>query len=198
MKHTSQLFGFPLSGMEEEDKDRTLKVGEKPSALHPPTAKPRPVPRPRKQAKGVTTTQNGKPEKIRPKPVILPKPRRPPPNAPNAKPVGPDEGNVTNNNSEVAIDKRPLGKPHSFTCTETSNTSLSFSNSRPSRESINNVETSPNENGAPDMNSVDDDERYAPLRPRTESASSNSEDDYEHVTTIDRSKDSQTMAPRSV
>ena len=182
--------------MEEEDKDRTLKAGEKPSAVHPPTAKPRPVPRPRKQAKGATATQNGKPEKISPKPVILPKPRRPPPNAPNAKRVGSDEGNVTNNN-EVAIDKRLLGKPHSVT--ETSNTSLSFGNSQPCRESINNVETSHTENGTPDINSVDDDdEQYEPLRPRTESVSSNSEDDYEHVTTIDRSKDSQTMVPRSV
>lgn len=180
--------------MEEEDKDRTLKAGEKPSAIHPPTAKPRPVPRPRKQAKEATTTQNGKPEKIPPKPVILPKPRRPPPNAPNAKPVGPDKGNVTNNNDGVAIDKRLLGKPHSVT--ETSNTSLSFRNLQPSMENINNVETSHTENSARDINSVDHDERYEPLRPRTESVSSNSEDDYEHVTTIDRSKDSQTMVPR--
>ena len=175
--------------MEEEDKDRTLK------AVHPPTAKPRPVPRPRNQGKGATTTQNGKPEKIPPKPVLLPKPRRPPPNAPSAKPVGREEGNVTNNN-DVAIEKRPLGKPHSVT--ETSNTSLSFRNLQPSNESINNVETSPTENGVADINTVDDGEWYEPLRPRTESASSNSEDDYEHVTTKDKSEDNQAMVPRSV
>ena len=181
--------------MEEEDKDGTLKAGEKPSAIHAPTAKPRPVPRPRNQAKGATTIQNGKPDKISPKPVILPKPRRPPPNAPCAKPISPDEGNVTNNN-EVAIDKRPLRKPQSVI--EKSNTSLSVRNLTPSRESINNVETSHTENGPAEINSVNDDEWYEPLRPRTESVSSSSEDDYEHVTTIDKSKDSQTMVPRSV
>ena len=178
--------------MEEEGKDRTLKAGEKPSAVYPPTAKPRPVPRPRNQAKGATTTQNGKQDKTPPKPVILPKPRRPPPNAPSAKPVSPDKGKVTNNN-EVAIDKRSFGKPHSVA--ETSNTSLSVNNLQPSRESMNNVETSRTENGTADINCVDDDEWYEPLRPRTESVSSNSEDDYELV---DRSKDSQTMVPRSV
>jgi len=181
--------------MEEEGKDITLKAGEKPSAVHPPTAKPRPVPRPRNQAKGATTTQNGKPEKIPPKPVILPKPRRPPPNAPSTKPFGPEEGIVTNNN-DVAIEERPLGKPHSVT--ETSNISLSLRNLQPSKESVNSVETSPTENGVADINSVDDGKWYEPLRPRTESVSSNSEDDYEHVTAIGRSEDSQAMVPRSV
>lgn len=181
--------------MEEEDKDGTLKAGEKLSTLHPPTAKPRPVPRLRNQPKRATTTQNGKPDKIPPKPVILPKPRRPPPNAPYAKPVSPDKGILTNNN-EVPIDRRPLVKPHSVT--ETSNSILSSSNLPPSRESINNVETSRTENGPADVNSADDDEHYEPLRPRTESVSSRSDDDYEHVSTIDKSKDSQAMVPRSV
>lgn len=184
--------------MEEEDKDETLKAGEKPSVIHTPTPKPRPVPRPRNLAKGATTVQNGKPCKISPKPVILPKPRRPPPNAPFAKPVSPDdeEKNVTNNN-EVAIDKRPLGKPQSVT--KTSITSLSLTNLTSSRESINNIETSCSENGPANVNSIDDDdERYEPLRRNTETVSSNSEDDYEHVTTIGKSKDSQAMVPRSV
>lgn len=184
--------------MEEEDKDETLKAEEKPSVIHTPTPtpKPRPVPRPRNLAKGATTVQNGKPGKMSPKPVILPKPRRPPPNAPFAKPVIPDDEakNVTNNN-EVAIDKKPLGKP----LTETINTSLSFTNLTSSRESINNVETSCSENGPTNVNSIDDDDEwYEPLRRNTETVSSNSEDDYEHVTTTDKSKDSQAMIPRSV
>lgn len=181
--------------MEEEDKDGTLKAGEKPSVIHTPTPKPRPVPRPRNLAKGATTVQNGKPGKISPKPVILPKPRRPPPNAPFAKPVSPDdeEKNVTNNN-EVAIDKKPLGKP--LTETGTCNTSLSFTNLTSSKESINNVETSCSENGPANVNSIDDDDEwYEPLRRNTETVSSNSEDDYEHVTTRDKS---QAMVPRSV
>ena len=171
--------------MEEEDKDRTLKVGEKPSAAHPLTAKPRPVPRPRNQPKGATIAQNAKPDKLPPKPVILPKPRRPPPNAPSEKPASPNECVVINNN-EVAINKA---------FTETNKKILSSSNFPPSEESINNIEAMHTENGPAEMNSVDD-QWYEPLRPRTESASSSSDNGYEDMPTIDKNKNGQATVPR--
>lgn len=180
--------------MEEEDKDGTLKAAEKPSTVQPPTAKPRPIPRPRNQPKGATTTQNGKPDKLPPKPVLLPKPRRPPPNAPSEKPGSPNECVVTNNN-EVAIEKRPFGKPQLVT--ETNKNILSSSNLPPPGKSVNNVELTHTENGPADVNIIGD-QLYEPLRPRTESASSSSDDGYEDLPTVVKYKDSHSTAPRSV
>ena len=175
--------------MEEGDKDGTFKAEEKPSTVHAPTSKPRPIPRPRNQPKGATTTQSaGKPDKLPPKPVLLPKPRRPPPNAPSEKPASPNECVVTNNN-DVAADKRPLNKPHSVTETN--------KNLPPSEESINNVDMTHTENGTADVNSMDN-QWYEPLRTRTESASSSSDDGYEEMLTTDKNKDSQATVPRSV
>lgn len=65
--------------MAEED-----NVTSKSSAVQHPLAKPRPVPRKRVQPKRDGIMQNEKPEKT-PKPVLLPKPRRAPPNAPSIK-----------------------------------------------------------------------------------------------------------------
>lgn len=99
--------------MEGDGKDGTTK----PLIVHPPTAKPQPVPRKRNQPKGDTSVQNGKPENRPPKPVILPKPRRPPPNAPSVKPPEPLKKNVTKDNevlqkesteSKVASNREPL------------------------------------------------------------------------------------------
>lgn len=172
----------------EGDKDGTLKAEEKPSNVHAPTGKPRPIPRPRNQPKGVTTTQSaGKPDKLPPKPVLLPKPRRRPPNAPSEKAASPNECPV-NNNNEVAANKRALNKPHSVT--ETNKNLLS-------EESINNFDMTHTENGTADTNSIDN-QWYEPLRTRTESASSSSDDGYEEMLTTDKSKDTQATVPRSV
>lgn len=177
--------------MEEEDKDRILKAREKPSTIPSPVAKPRPLPRPRNQLKGANTTQNEKPERTPPKPVLLPKPRRPPPTAPS-----PNDGVTVTNNNESPIDKRPLVKPRSVT--ETSKNISSSSDLPASQENINNVETRRTENGRADSM---DDEWYEPLRrPRRESASSSSEDagSYEDMIKIDKYEDSQASTPRSV
>lgn len=64
--------------------DEEGNVTSKSSAVQHPLAKPRPVPRKRVQPKRDGIIQNEKPEKTC-KPVLLPKPRRPPPNAPSIK-----------------------------------------------------------------------------------------------------------------
>ncbi|KAL9970188.1 hypothetical protein ACROYT_G022522 [Oculina patagonica] len=137
--------------------------------------------------------KNGKPDKLPPKPVLLPKPRRPPPNAPSEKPVSPNECVVTNNN-EVAINKRPSVKPNSVT--ETNKNILSSSDLTPPKERTNNVQTTHVENGPADVNSMDD-QLYEPLRPRTESALSSSDDGYEDLPTVEKNKDSHFTAPRA-
>lgn len=67
------------AGMEEKD-----NVTSKSSAVQHPLTKPRPVPRKRVQLRRDGMIQNEKPERT-PKPVLLPKPRRAPPNAPSIK-----------------------------------------------------------------------------------------------------------------
>lgn len=65
----------------------------KSSMIHHALAKPRPVPRKRNQPKPDSVIQNDKPDKFPPKPVLLPKPRRPPPNAPSIKLSEPGNNN---------------------------------------------------------------------------------------------------------
>lgn len=149
--------------MEEEAKGGTTKV----SVVQPPTAKPRPVPRKRNQPRVDTAVQNGKPEKIPPKPIVLPKPRRPPPNAPSIKPSEPAQKNVTDNNKN---------KPSVEEITK----SITTNGKEPSGKSIN--QTVETRNGPVHLDLKDlaeDDQWYEPLQPRQESELSGSEEGYD-------------------
>ena len=168
--------------MEEEGKDGTSKA----PVVHPPTAKPRPVPRKRNQPRADPTVQNGKPENIPPKPVLLPKPRRPPPNAPTVKPSEPAERTVTNNNKDISINKQPSVKAESIT--ETRGNNVLHNNVPLSGKSINKaVETRNGPTNLDSRDSIEDDQWYQPLRPQAESTLSNCDDTYEDI-----------PAPRSV
>lgn len=177
--------------MEEEDKDGTLKTGGKPSTVQSLAAKPRPVPRPRNQLKGPgTTAQNGKPKITAPKPVLPPKPRRPPPSAPSEKPPDANEG-VNINNNELTTNTRPSTKQRSVAVT--SKNILSTSKIL-SAEITNSVEIKGVENGPENVDS--DDEWYQPLRPRADSDATSSDDAYEDIPTMEQSKESQATGPR--
>ena len=155
--------------MEEVAKGETAKA----SAVQPPTAKPRPVPRKRNQPRVDTTVQNGKPENIPPKPVLLPKPRRPPPNTPSIKPSEPTQKNVTDNNGLPIIKK-----PSVEEVTESVTTSVE----EPSGKSINqDIETrnGPTHLDLKDLAEDDHDQWYEPLRPRKGSELSGSEEGCE-------------------
>ena len=167
--YNNLLISFP--DMEEEDRDGTLKAEQKASAVHPPAAKPRPVPRKRNHPSVATTVQNGKPENIPPKPILLPKPRRPPPNAPSTKPSEPN--NVINNNG-VSSDTQPSVK-------ETSKTNISPGNLPVSGKVNKTVETRNGPTKVELTDSTEDEPLYEPLRPRGESQLSNSEEGHEDV-----------------
>lgn len=144
--------------MEEEAKGGTAKA-----VVQPPTAKPRPVPRKRNH----TTVHNGKPENIPPKPVVLPKPRRPPPNAPSVKPSEPAQKNVTDNNNK---------KPSVEEITK----SITTNGREPSGKSIN--QTVETRNGPAHLDLKDlaeDNQWYEPIRPRQESELSGSEEGHD-------------------
>ena len=160
--------------MEEGDKDGALKAEQRIVLI--PTARPRPAPRKRSnQPKPETTVQNGKPENIPPKPALHPKPRRPPPKAPNVKP--PEKG-VTNNNG--VPDKQPSVQPELIK--EIISNNLNIPKTAPSRISPNKlVDTKNGSTNLVFQNSTEDEQLYEPLRARSESSSSSSDDGYEAI-----------------
>ena len=163
--------------MEEEDKGGTWKPVEKASLL--PATKPRPAPRKRShQPKPDITIENGKPENIPPKPAVHPKPRRPPPKAPNVKtPETAGKGVILINNNNLSADKEPLAK-QGLVNKAIKNNEVGVPKIESSVKSV--TECNDTSNG-PVNDSVDDQRWYEPLRPTVSGSSSSSDEGYEAI-----------------
>ena len=163
--------------MEEVDKGGTWKPVEKASLL--PATKPRPAPRKRShQPKPDITLENGKPENIPPKPAVHPKPRRPPPKAPNVKtPETAGKGVILINNNNLSADKEPLAK-QGLVKKAIKNNEIRVPKIESSVKTV--TECNDTSNG-PVSDSVDDQQWYEPLRPTVSGSSSSSDEGYEAV-----------------
>ncbi|XP_073251927.1 uncharacterized protein [Porites lutea] len=170
--------------MEEEDKGGTWKPVEKASLL--PATKPRPAPRKRShQPKPDITIENGKPENIPPKPAVHPKPRRPPPKAPNLKtPETVGKGVILINNNNLSADKEPLGK-QGLVNKAIKNNEIRVPKIESSVKSV--TECNDTSNG-PVNDSADDQQLYEPLRPTVSGSSSSSDEGYEAISVPRASK----------